>query len=32
VALLDNQQIIEQTTSFYRADKYEYSTTHTYSP
>jgi len=32
VALLDHQQIIEQTTSFYRADKYEYSTTHTYSP
>ncbi len=28
---LDNEQLIEFTTSYYRADKYEYSTTHTYS-
>jgi GntR family transcriptional regulator len=29
---LDNRQVIEYTTSYYRADKYEYSTTHTYAP
>ncbi len=28
---LDSGQLIEYTTSYYRADKYEYSTTHTYS-
>jgi GntR family transcriptional regulator len=28
---LDTGQLIEDTTSYYRADKYEYSTTHTYS-
>lgn len=28
---LDTGQLIEYTTSYYRADKYEYSTTHTYS-
>ncbi len=28
---LDNDQLFEHTTSFYRADKYEYSTRHTYS-
>ena len=27
---LRNRQVIEYTTSYYRADKYEYSTTHTY--
>jgi GntR family transcriptional regulator len=27
---LDTGQVIEYTTSYYRADKYEYSTTHTY--
>jgi GntR family transcriptional regulator len=27
---LRNHQVIEYTTSYYRADKYEYSTTHTY--
>lgn len=31
-ARLEDRSIIEQTTSYYRADKYEYSTRHTYSP
>ncbi len=30
-AFLDNDEIIEFTTSHYRADRYEYSTTHTYT-
>lgn len=30
-AFLENQQVVEHTISYYRADKYEYSTTHTYS-
>jgi GntR family transcriptional regulator len=29
---LGNRQAIEYTTTYYRADKYEYSTTHTYTP
>ena len=32
IARLEDSSIIEQTTSYYRADKYEYSTRHTYSP
>lgn len=31
-ARLENGEAIEYTTSYYRADKYEYSTKHTYSP
>ncbi len=31
-AFLENGEVIEYTTSYYRADKYEYSTTHRYSP
>jgi GntR family transcriptional regulator len=31
-ARLEDGSVIEQTTSYYRADKYEYSTRHTYSP
>jgi GntR family transcriptional regulator len=31
-ARLEDGSVIEQTTSFYRADKYEYSTKHTFSP
>ncbi len=31
-AFLDNRQVIEHTVSHYRADRYEYSTTHTYTP
>ncbi len=31
-AFLDNRQVIEHTISHYRADRYEYSTTHTYTP
>lgn len=31
-AYTNNQQIVEYTTSYYRADRYEYSTTHTFSP
>lgn len=31
-AYLENGRAIEATTSYYRADKYEYSITHTYSP
>ena len=31
-AYLDNQDLIEVTTSHYRADKYEYSTTYTFRP
>lgn len=31
-AYLENGQVIEYTSSYYRADKYEYSTTHRYSP
>ena len=30
-ALVENGEAIEHTTSYYRADKYEYSTKHTYS-
>jgi len=30
-AYLDNRQVIEHTVSYYRADKYEYSTTHSYT-
>lgn len=30
-AYLDNGQMIEHTVSYYRADKYEYSTTHSYA-
>jgi GntR family transcriptional regulator len=30
-AFLDNGQVVEHTISHYRADRYEYSTTHTYS-
>jgi GntR family transcriptional regulator len=29
-AFLANQEVIEHTTSYYRADKYEFSTIHTY--
>jgi GntR family transcriptional regulator len=32
IAFLDSGQIIEFTNSYYRADKYEYSTTHIYAP
>lgn len=32
IAFLDSGQIIEFTNSYYRADKYEFSTTHTYVP
>lgn len=31
-ARLESGEVIEHTTSYYRADKYEYSTKHTYSP
>lgn len=31
-AYLDNAQVVEHTVSHYRADKYEYSTTHVYTP
>lgn len=31
-AYLENGEVIEYTTSYYRADKYEYSITHKYSP
>lgn len=31
-AFLDNDQIMEETVSYYRADKYEYRTMHAYSP
>lgn len=31
-ARLEDRSVIEQTTSYYRADKYEYSTRHIYSP
>jgi GntR family transcriptional regulator len=31
-AFLGNRQVIEHTVSHYRADRYEYSTTHTYTP
>ncbi len=31
-ARLENSEVIEHTTSYYRADKYEYRTRHTYSP
>lgn len=31
-AYLESGELIEYTTSYYRADTYEYSTTHTYSP
>lgn len=31
VAFVHNREIIEYTTSYYRADKYEFSTTHTFS-
>jgi GntR family transcriptional regulator len=31
-AYTNHQQIVEYTTSYYRADRYEYSTTHIFSP
>src|SRR5690606_32810597 len=31
-AYLESGEAIEYTTSYYRADKYEYSTTHRYAP
>lgn len=31
-AYLDGERVIEASSSFYRADKYEYSTTHVYCP
>lgn len=31
-AFLEDHEVIEYSTSYYRADKYEFSTTHTYSP
>jgi GntR family transcriptional regulator len=31
-AYLDNRQLVENTISYYRADRYEYSTTHVYTP
>lgn len=31
-ALLQTGDVIEQTVSYYRADRYQYSTTHTHSP
>lgn len=31
-AFTDHQQLVEFTVSYYRADRYQYSTTHTYSP
>jgi GntR family transcriptional regulator len=32
VAFLENKQVVEDTVSYYRADKYEYRTAHRYVP